>query len=89
MYSKDGHATVVTKSFDKITTLFVPLYSMFRISLRETRLITYSIIHTQSGQPQPEPDIAVTVGQDTLSKVEGITYSAAVQVKYLKFLCLW
>ena len=44
---------------------------------------------TQSGQPQPEPDVAVTVGQDTLSKVEGITYSAAVQVIDVKYLCLW
>ena len=36
----------------------------------------------QSGQPQPDPGIAVTVGQDTLGDVEGITYSAAVQVIY-------
>jgi len=36
----------------------------------------------QSGQPQPDPGIAVTVGQDTLGEVEGITYSAAVQVIY-------
>ena len=38
--------------------------------------------HLQSGQPQPDPGIAVTVGQDTLGDVEGITYSAAVQVIY-------
>ena len=43
-------------------------------------LCGYSHFLLQSGQPQPDPGVAVTVGQDTLGEVEGITYSAAAQV---------
>ena len=68
-----------------VTLVAVPFHSSVQ-SLSETELITQGIIYTQCGQPQPEPAVAVTVGQDTLSKVEGITYSAAVQVIVL---CLW
>ena len=32
------------------------------------------------GHPQPDPEVAAAIGQDTLDKVEGMEYSATAQV---------
>ena len=34
----------------------------------------------QLGQPQPDPEVAAAIGQDTLDKVKGMEYSATAQV---------
>lgn len=35
----------------------------------------------QLGQPQPDPEVAAAVGQDTLDQVKGMEYSATAQVQ--------
>ena len=35
----------------------------------------------QAGYSQPDPEVAVTVGQDTLEKTDSTTYSALAQVR--------
>ena len=35
----------------------------------------------QFGQPQPDPEVAAAVGQDTLDQVKGMEYSATAQVQ--------
>jgi len=35
---------------------------------------------TQLDQPEPEAEVAMVIGQDTLGSAQDITYSAAAQV---------
>ena len=42
---------------------------------------------TQLDQPEPEADVAIVIGQDTLGAAQGITYSATAQVSESRLLC--
>lgn len=60
------------------------LYPSIRVSA--LRLSTHPLIHlciihgVQLDQPEPDAEIAIGIGQDTLGSVQDAVYSAAAQV---------